>query len=92
MKGEFPTPPEGYEWRYRKQWLTGVMWIELLRKDRRINKTVGRFSVDALDSLNFVVKEAQETVIRALMRDKLPGLLRRAVDEANSQEKENRNG
>lgn len=93
MKYELPTPPEGYEWRYKKDWLGGDVWVQLIHKDRWINKVAAKFSTNLFMSPGDFLEYAKLTVDRALEIDNHSGRVRNAIYEANnSQRKENRNG
>lgn len=89
MKYELPIPPDGYKWRYKKDWIDGWVWVELIRKVPWGTKVVARFSTYLFMSPSDFLENANFTVDRALEIDNHPGRIRNAIAEANSQGKDN---
>lgn len=89
MKYELPTPPAGYKWRYKKDWLYEYDYIELIHTDRRINKVADRFSLYLFMSPSDFLECAKFTVDRVLEAEDFPVRVRNAVAEANSQGEDN---
>ncbi|WP_339016822.1 hypothetical protein R3O64_09830 [Corynebacterium hesseae] len=92
MRYELPTPPEGYEWRYKKDWLDGWVWVELIRKVRWRTKVVARFSTYPFMSPSDFLEDAKFTVDRALEIDNQPGRIRNAIYKANNSQRKDNNG
>ena len=89
MEYRLPTPPAGYKWRYKKHWLDDHVWIELIHKDRRINKVAAKFSTRLFMSPYDFLEDAKFAVDRALEAEDFPRRVHNAIDEANSQGEDN---